>query len=122
MESAATPAWDQAIGRLEEARTVAAALAGDVREHFGPRLRDVRLFGSAARGDWQATSDVDVLVLLDRVGSEDRDWISDRAAHRGVLSSGVALATVTLAEDDLQRLRQRERLFAREVDRESVAL
>jgi predicted nucleotidyltransferase len=122
METVATSPWEQGIRRLEEARGVARAFAADARAHFGPRLRDLRLFGSAARGDWQETSDVDVLVLLDRVGIEDRDWISSRAAQRGVLSSGIPLSTVTLAEDDLRHLRQRERLFAREVDREGQAL
>jgi hypothetical protein len=44
------------------------------------------------------------------------------AVRRGVLDSGVPLAAIAFAEGDLQRLRQRERLFAREVDRDGVPL
>jgi len=32
---------------------------------YGPRLRGIVLYGSAARGDDQAESDIDLLVLLD---------------------------------------------------------
>jgi predicted nucleotidyltransferase len=34
---------------------------------YGRRLRSVLLYGSEARGEAQADSDIDVLVLLDRV-------------------------------------------------------
>lgn len=34
---------------------------------YGPRLRLVMLYGSEARGDARPDSDIDVLVLLDRV-------------------------------------------------------
>jgi len=34
------------------ARDLARRFSADVRAHFGNRLRDIRLYGSAARGDW----------------------------------------------------------------------
>lgn len=40
-----------------------------VRRHYGPRLVDVLLFGSRARGDARPDSDADVAVIL-----EDGDW------------------------------------------------
>lgn len=36
-----------------------------VREHFGSRLKDLRLFGSKVRGDDHSESDIDVLILVD---------------------------------------------------------
>ena len=56
--------------------TLDAFLAG-VRERFGPRVAEIRLFGSYARGDATADSDVDCLVLLDQVDQDD-----DRAVAR----------------------------------------
>ena len=114
--------WDTVAARLEAVRDVAREFAGEVRAHFGARLRDIRLFGSAARGDWQDCSDVDVLVLLDEVRGEDRGWLATLAARRGVLSAGFPLSTVTLPESEFEHLRQRERLFAIEVDREGMPL
>ncbi len=39
-------------------------LAEGLREHFGPELIQLFLFGSKARGDDRPNSDVDVLVVL----------------------------------------------------------
>jgi len=40
-----------------------------VRRHYGPRVVDVLIFGSRARGDARPESDADVAVILD-----DGDW------------------------------------------------
>lgn len=42
-----------------------------LQQRFGNRLRDVMLYGSKARGDFQPNSDVDVLVLLDHPSATD---------------------------------------------------
>ena len=39
-------------------------LATELRAYYGPRLERVVLFGSRARGDFQADSDYDVAVFL----------------------------------------------------------
>ena len=101
---------------------MARTFAQEARAHFGVRLRDIRLFGSAARGDWREDSDVDVLILLDEVLREDREWIADRATRLGILGRGVLLSTVTLPFLRFEELRARERLFAREVDTTGLAL
>lgn len=48
---------------------LARAVAADLRGLYGPRLREVLLFGSWARGDAHPESDIDLLVVLDRVES-----------------------------------------------------
>jgi predicted nucleotidyltransferase len=114
--------WDQVARRVEAVRDLARDYAARARGHFGARLRDIRLFGSAARGDWQEDSDVDVLVVLDAVQPADREWIAHHAVNLGVLGAGVVLSTVTLSEAQFRELHERERLFAREVERDGVAL
>lgn len=101
---------------------MARRFAAAARQHFGARLRDIRLFGSAARGDWQEDSDIDVLVLLDTVESQDRDWIAEHASRLGILGSGLLLSTVTLPANHFAHLLQRERLFAQDVMREGMPL
>ncbi|GJD61182.1 nucleotidyltransferase domain-containing protein [Methylobacterium frigidaeris] len=49
-----------------DAETAAALVrfAADARRHDGPRLLDLTLFGSRARGDAGPESDADVVVIL----------------------------------------------------------
>ena len=111
-----------AEGDLERARIVAREFAAEVRLHFGEHLKAVRLYGSAARGDWTTESDVDLLVLLDRVELADEDWLVSRALKRGILGSGFMLQPLFMAEANFNELVARERLFAREVQRDGIDL
>jgi predicted nucleotidyltransferase len=66
-----------------DADEISKAVADDLRRLYGDRLRRVILFGSWARGDAHPESDVDLLVVLDGVGSpweelERMDSILDR--------------------------------------------
>ena len=57
------------VGALSpQEEQVVQTFATRVRERFTEQVRDVRLFGSKARGDHDAESDIDVLVI---VGSDD---------------------------------------------------
>lgn len=47
-----------------EAAAALARFATDARRHYGPRLLDLYLFGSRARGDATPESDADVAVIL----------------------------------------------------------
>lgn len=92
-----------------------------LRAIFGPRLREVRLFGSFARGDAHEDSDVDVLVLVD--GLSDLE-IGAAAGEAGPISArtGLPLAPLPMATERLEALRRGERLFARVLDEEGIAL
>lgn len=65
-------------GRLDP-QAVAEAVAADLKELYGERLRHVILFGSWARGDAHPESDIDLLVVLDQFESrwEERQRMSD---------------------------------------------
>lgn len=95
--------------------------AARLRARFGERLREMRLFGSYARGEAHEDSDVDVLVLVD--GLTDRE-IGAAAGDAAVVAmeTGAALAPLPMATERLDDLRRSERLLARVLDEEGVLL
>jgi predicted nucleotidyltransferase len=50
-------------------KTIRSAL----EQAYGPRLRGILLYGSEARGEARADSDIDVMVLLDRVNDYGKE-------------------------------------------------
>lgn len=54
----------------EKIRAIVTQFAKEAKKIYGTALRDVILYGSCARGDFAADSDIDIMVLLD-VGQED---------------------------------------------------
>jgi predicted nucleotidyltransferase len=106
--TAAPPAVARVLAQLKER----------LRPLFGGRLVEMRLFGSFARGEANAESDVDVLILLDgdlhanenealfrEIAEVDRDarvWISplvfSRARYRRMVEDEVGIALDIEAE------------------------
>src|SRR6266516_5170134 len=86
---------------IDPVRT-AAAVAAELRSLYGGRLRRVLLFGSWARGDAQPESDIDLLVVLDRV---DSPWVElrrmDQIMWRHSYQSNAVIAAVPVCERDL---------------------
>ena len=85
-----------------------------VRERFSDEVRDVRLFGSKARGDHHAESDIDILVI---VGSED--WrLHDEIRQIGYeLDEEIdyRLSIQVISEARFERARERHFQFATSV-------
>ena len=83
---------------------IARAVAADLGRLYGDRLRRVLLFGSWARGDAHAESDIDLLVVLDRIDSpwdelERMDEILDRhSVENETVVSAMPVAEADLAE------------------------
>jgi len=50
------------------------------KEIFGEKLKDVILFGSYARGDYDEESDVDILILADIPREEERNYTDNMVA------------------------------------------
>jgi predicted nucleotidyltransferase len=95
--------------------------AARIRAALGANLRDLRLFGSKARGDARPDSDLDVLVVVagDRVGAEDR--AIDIAFDINVASDLYIYPRVVTAESLADPV-WRTTLFVQTVTREGVAL
>jgi len=101
--------------------TLDAFLTG-VRERFGPRVVTIRLFGSYARGEARADSDVDCLVLLDRADRDDERAITNLAADLIWQIGGVVVSPMTMSVDEFEAWKRLERRTPLEIEREGIAL
>jgi uncharacterized protein len=92
-----------------------------VRGSLELRLHGLSLFGSWARGEAHAHSDVDVWVLVDCFDPSTRTAPFE-AAQETLLEHGVDLTVTVMDEREWQQLRGRERRIARDIEREGIAL
>ena len=88
---------------------------------FPARVRKVLLFGSFARGEATQDSDVDVLVVLDRLDGRERARALDLAAE-AALAHGFVFEPVVLSDGEWEELKKRELLFREEVERDGVEI
>lgn len=94
-----------------------------LEEQLGARLVQMLLFGSYARGDARAESDIDVAVIVDRIGRpQDRTLPMEIAGELVVKHGLVITPLLVLSVSELEFLRQREDLLASNLDREGVAI
>ncbi|MSP24305.1 MAG: nucleotidyltransferase domain-containing protein [Myxococcales bacterium] len=95
-----------------------------VQARFGPRLRELVLFGSYARGDADDESDVDLLVVIDELSEAERREVFDLAydADAADREHWSGLAPIVYSTAWAQELRRREKLLLQDVDREGVRL
>lgn len=104
------------------AREAVQKLAAEIRKRFGARTREVRLFGSHARGEAHEESDVDVLVVVDDLTEKERRDVFDMAYEIDSTSpEWMGLSPLAYATSQANELRARERRLLREIDREGVA-
>jgi predicted nucleotidyltransferase len=102
-----------------KADPVVAAFAQEVRSRLGDRVRQLRLFGSRARGDARTHSDYDMLVVVDRRTPDIRSEILD--IEVGLLDRFDALvASIVRSEEEWQHSQGYP--LARNIARESVSL
>lgn len=88
-----------------------------VRERFGERVRDLRLYGSKVREDWDDESDVDILVLVDDLDARTREAILDLA-----IAVDIRLSPMVLEFDGYHAPVSRATGFYNEIRERSVRL
>jgi predicted nucleotidyltransferase len=92
------PEGPEISGHLD-AVAIAQSVAHSLEGLYGSRLRKVLLFGSWARGDAHPESDIDVLVVLDRVDS----WLEeskrmDDVLWRHSLQNAIVVSAMIVSE------------------------
>jgi predicted nucleotidyltransferase len=93
-----------------------------LEEHLGDRLVGMLLFGSYARGEARADSDVDVAVIVDRIDRSPERALPMELAGDLVVKYGMVITPLVLSVSELAFLRQREDLLAANLDREGIAI
>jgi len=95
------------LGGAFDPYEIARAVACDLRERYGERLRKVLLFGSWARGDAHPESDIDLLIVLDRVesGWEELKRM-DEILWRHSFANDTVITAVPVAADELDNARR----------------
>jgi predicted nucleotidyltransferase len=90
---------------------------------FGARLREMRLFGSWARGDAHAESDVDVFVAIDDLTPDERHEVFGLAYAADAENEWlVLLSPLVYSSTDAARMRSGGRRLFRDIDSEGVRL
>jgi predicted nucleotidyltransferase len=98
--------------------------ASRLRDALGKDLRALWLYGSRARGEAHAESDVDLLVIADG-GRERYQQIAWELSEEAAIASGESPFLYSVQVHDLEWLRRRREIdsfFIQEVDRDKLVL
>ncbi len=96
-------------------------LRAGVVARYGDAVVELKLFGSCARGEADAASDVDVLVVLDHVEWKDHVAVIDLAADIG-LSHDLLLRPTVFDRSTWERWHAQQRPLVVEIEREGIRL
>lgn len=94
-----------------------------LKEVFGPRLKEMRIFGSKVRGTDRLYSDIDVAVFLDvpRIDYKIRDTVYG-LAWEGLYRHDLDISPLIYTVGEFKDLLKRERLIARTIEEEGIRL
>ncbi|ASJ08976.1 hypothetical protein A3L11_06950 [Thermococcus siculi] len=102
-------------------REIARRFAHDVKRLLGESVRDMILFGSVARGDYQPDSDIDILVIVDGDPWDAQKRISDVVVEY-LLKYGVYISAKAISIDEFEFMRRIETAFYTNIKREGISL
>ncbi len=102
-------------------REALAEFASRARTLHGARVREIRLFGSWARGEPRADSDVDVFVLLEGATREDERALIDLASEIFTRRQ-IPLMPLVMSTEQHAQMVAHDRRLVRDIAREGVAL
>ena len=103
----------------EQIRHLLARLRERLEDTYGARLRGLYLYGSFARGNEDAESDVDVVIVLDRIDAYGVEVTRTSAIVSSLsLESGLSISRVFVSQQDWT---ERDSPFLANVREEAIA-
>ena len=103
-----------------EWRTAVAAFAAQARAALGPRLARLILYGSRARGDARADSDIDLLAVVTGDGDDARRTLWRLAVELELATPAIFFTVVVMTAAEWEE--QRDFSFNKAVRKEGVAV
>ena len=100
---------------------VLAELKDSLNNFLGDRLVRLVVFGSRARGDYDAESDIDVAIIIRGLTRELKNQVLDIVAEIE-LKYIMPISTLILSENNFERLKKLERRIALDIEREGISL
>jgi len=88
---------------------------------LGSRLREIRLFGSYARGDQDDDSDADVLILTESLEAGEREKLVD-ITFEASLGGRPWLSPLILTVAKLDELREDEKIIAKDLEHDGIVV
>ena len=100
---------------------VLAELKDSLNNFLGDRLVRLVVFGSRARGDYDAESDIDVALIIRGLTRELKNQVLDMVTEKE-LKYLMPISTLILSENNFERLKKLERRIALDIEREGISL
>ena len=94
---------------------------GAIKARHAEAVKDVIIYGSKAKGDWNKDSDIDVLLILTDEREGERESVETLAYELSVTADALPLVT-TKTESEWKQLGESGAAFHRSVERDGVSV
>jgi predicted nucleotidyltransferase len=91
-----------------------------LKEFLGERVALI-LYGSQARGDYSAESDIDIAIIVQGLTRDIKNQILNVVADIEI-AYFTPLSTLVLSEESFEFLKKRERRIALDIEKEGISL
>jgi predicted nucleotidyltransferase len=102
-------------------KTVLTELKYSLKQVAGDRTVRLILYGSRARGDYDKESDIDLAIIVQGLTREIKNRMLDKVTDLE-LKHLMPLSAIIFSEDEFNRLKERERRIALDIEGEGITL
>ena len=106
---------------MVDEKTVLTELKDSLKQVAGDRTVRLILYGSRARGDYDKESDIDLAIIVQGLTRELKNRMLDKVTDLE-LKHLMPLSAIIFSEDEFNRLKERERRIALDIEGEGIPL